>query len=801
MPEPSGNTRIWPVLVGTTAAILLAAVCTMHLQVVLGVDSGPESALPVPAVWAIIALLGLNAAIAWLRRGRPLLSRSQLVLIACGVLMAGPLLTQGFWLRYIGTVTSLPRENQFWLIDALPDKLWPHGEDLLEGSLGEPRPVSVGQPLVLRIPSGDGGAVAGAPYLLSLLACTEELPSGSFLTCSLVGEGVPREAFRLDRPSRPDRIRGDGFQRLGAYGVRMPTPSADAIELRLQLHGPGRILVSNPRLMSVAAIEFALRGRRLVEAEAYAALPPAQQAGAIPISSVSASFAGAAFVAGGGVPWGEWAVCLSAWGGFLVLLIGAILGLSLLLHRQWTEAERLPMPLARSTGLLLGLEAVSLRQSRWFWTGLIAASVWCQARYWSVHINALPDPSIALGLGQYVTDPAWNKMFQVVFTVNALFLGLALFFELNVLASLLVGFWLYRSLLWFGDVSGAATTPGFPWRHELCLGAYVAYFAVIILLARRHLTESVRRAVVGGWSRLPGEPASPRAAILLLVGSCAGGLVWAWWVGLGLAGFAIVFAAFVVVGTVAARLRAECGLLFGYFSPFTFAIVLGALGGIPVFGPQVVFFALTASMWMATTTMLVPGMAVDAAELGRREGAGQGWSIGLPLLAVALGVLLGGWALLSLSYGQGADNLRYAWAYDTKLWYFFDFSNEVSALGDSGRGLAYSPWGVSLGAGATAVVAALRVFCAGFWFHPVGLLMGSTFAMDAIWGSCLVALVLRFAVVRMAGAEAVRNHLLPLGLGIFLAGCFTVLTAFIHGSVLQAGSGFTSLGLGGQAMP
>ena len=65
------------------------------------------------------------------------------------------------------------------------------------------------------------------------------------------------------------------------------------------------------------------------------------------------------------------------------------------------------------------------------------------------------------------------------------------------------------------------------------------------------------------------------------------------------------------------------------------------------------------------------------------------------------------------------------------------------------------------------LAAVLRQFFAGFWFHPVGLLIGPTHMMDQVWGSCLVALALRFAVVRMAGAEAVRARLLPAGIGVF----------------------------------
>jgi hypothetical protein len=546
--------------------------------------------------------------------------------------------------------------------------------------------------------------------------------------------------------------------------------------------------------MSVAAVESALRGSKPVTPEVLAALPPEQRASAIAAPATLLSADGAAFVASAGVPWGEWAVCLTAWGGFLVLVIGAVVGTTLLMHRHWVEAERLPMPLGRGTSMLLGLDTIGLWRSPWLWGALAAAGVWTQLCYWAGHNPVLPDPTVSVPIKPYFSDPSWGRMWEATFTVHALYLGLALFFELNVLASLVVGFWLYRSLFWFGDATGVAHgRPDYPWRYDICAGAYLAYIGVVVMLARRHLASSARRAFTGGWAPQPGEPASPRIALLLILACLLGAVAWASWVGLGLAGALILFLAIAGVGLVAARLRAECGILFAYFTPYNLAIVLGSFGGIPVFGPQAVLFGLLASMWMTGSTMHIPGIQVENAELARREGVGTGWIVMLPLLAVGLGVVIGGWAFLGYSYGQGGDNLRYAWAFDSKLWYFSGFNAEVSSLGDQSKGSMFSGWGLGIGAGATALAATLRQLFAGFWFHPVGVILGSTHLMDGVWGSCLVALVLRFGVVRFAGAEAVRSRLLPVGIGIFLAGCLVYATAVIHGTILASGTGFSSL--------
>ena len=789
-------------LAGLIAAVFLASVATQHLALILQVDVGQETSLPVTGIWVIVLLVGLNAFVGWARSGRSLLSRAQLVCVTGAVLMAAPLLTQGFWHRYVGTVTSYPREGQFQVIDALPDKLWPHGANLLADGLSASttRVVTQEQPCELKVPvsaDGDYGAVVAKPYLISALVRADTLPPASVLTCTVVGDNdVALQAFSLDRPSKPDKVRNDGFQRIGVYGLRIPDATT-SVTVRFSLTGPGSVDLRDAKLMSVAAVEIALRGARPVTAEVQAAMPAGQRGTTVvaPVHLLSPS--GAAFVATGGVPWSEWIVCLLAWGSFLGLMMGAVLGITLLLHRHWIEAERLPLPQAKAISMLLGLESNTIWRNGWMWAGFGVAVLWCQMRYWSGHYPALPDPSLNVPLrplfGEMIT--AWGPMWDVTFTLSALFLGLALFMELNILASLVFGFFCYRALFWFGEGTGiGVSAPGFPWRHDLTVGAYAAYFVIIMLMARRHLASSAKRAFLpGGWQRQAGEPVAPRVSLALLVGCCAGAGLWCWWIGVGALGFAALFAAFVIIAVVAARLRAECGVVYGYFTPYSMTIVLGSLGGIPLFGPQVVLFGLLAGMWMASTTMHLPGSQVDFTELGRREGLSQRALIGIPMFALILAIALGGWAFLTLSYGQGGDNVRFNWAYDTKGWYFHGFNQEVSSLGSTTGGSVFSPWGISLGAGATVVVSVLRQVIAGCWFHPVGILFGSTYMMDSVWGSCLVALGIRFFVVRFAGAEAVRERLIPAALGIFLASCLTYLIALIHGTVLLQGAGFTTL--------
>ncbi len=95
-----------------------------------------------------------------------------------------------------------------------------------------------------------------------------------------------------------------------------------------------------------------------------------------------------------------------------------------------------------------------------------------------------------------------------------------------------------------------------------------------------------------------------------------------------------------------------------------------------------------------------------------------------------------------------------------------------------------------LGGGVTAILTVLRHYISGFWFHPVGFMLGWT-NMDsgAPWGTLLTAWLIRFATLKIGGARAVRCKLLPFFTGAFV-GCilcvllFTLLNAraYLSGS-------------------
>jgi len=88
------------------------------------------------------------------------------------------------------------------------------------------------------------------------------------------------------------------------------------------------------------------------------------------------------------------------------------------------------------------------------------------------------------------------------------------------------------------------------------------------------------------------------------------------------------------------------------------------------------------------------------------------------------------------------------------------------------------------------ILAVFRQFFSGFWFHPIGFLLGATnLNGGANWGSLLVAWMIRASVLKVGGAQAVVRKLQPFFIGVFI-GCVVCIAAFtaINGMAIAHGA-------------
>ena len=523
------------------------------------------------------------------------------------------------------------------------------------------------------------------------------------------------------------------------------------------------------------------------------------------------SVAGLKFLLSGYIPVRDWLDPAISWVSFCALVIIAMFAVSVIMRKQWVDNERFQLPLTKIPLALLGDERDDgtplppIWNNRIMWMGFAVALVWCLLRAWRELNPNVPDLRIDVPIGSYLDDPMWGRAWERVnFKLSAIFLSLAIFLELNVLASLLVGFLLFRLGFWFGAATGLDVYPMFPFGNQQSQGAYLAYAVVILFFARKHLWRVLRSAVATERNASDGTSESYRGTLLLLGTAFFGAGLWAKWMDVSVSGLFLTFALILSIGLVAARLRAECGMMWCYHFPAQAILIMGLLGGATLLGPRGLMVGLIALYIMQVAFHLIPGIQFDFIELGHRYKVPRRHVLYASVLGLFGGMVVAGWVLLSSCYSQGIETFPNQWFFKSSASFYQPYTdmmveatNEFLGETDASakQGVEPQTWAYLYGAAGVLVLSVLRQLFAGFWLHPIAFVVGATWSMMTIWGNLLVALIIRFTVLKIGGAAAVREKLFPFFIGVFLGGvathlivgCYDTYLFFFHQGAPRVG--------------
>ena len=311
-------------------------------------------------------------------------------------------------------------------------------------------------------------------------------------------------------------------------------------------------------------------------------------------------------------------------------------------------------------------------------------------------------------------------------------------------------------------------------------GAVLSYALLTLWIARRFLWKTMREIFSGEKT---GEVLSSRTSYLILAGAFLGIALLSLWAGMNLAGMLVLVVCLLLVLILAIKLRAETGYPGGGFfglnsivtAPQTFLCIFGVLGAFSLFKPSTaMFWALFVNIFLGTSVFFfIPGLQMELITLGHRLKMLRRDIIGACILGVIGGIVIGGWVYLSGAYSVGASNFpAYGEFSDTTKPVTFINDQATEAMSKMNGEASSSTGWINIpfcyGAGVTVVLTAVRQLFAGFWFHPFGFVLGASGMMYNAWGSLLVALVVRFGVLKIGGAATVRQKLLPFAVGCIL---------------------------------
>ena len=368
------------------------------------------------------------------------------------------------------------------------------------------------------------------------------------------------------------------------------------------------------------------------------------------------------------VPWKAWTGTLALWIPLILALWIGLIGLSVVTHRQWSDHEHLPYPIATFAGALLpeeGKTRSSVFRNRLFWLGLGAvlaiylnnfACVWFPRQLVKI-------PTMFNLESLRVLLPTYARGIKLTFKVYFIVLAFAYFLASDVSFSL--GFGTYLWPLVVGVLAGYGVTLGTGGHFALKVEPFLtfgAYFGALLALlyTGRHYYGRVFREALFLPVRERVERQSAWGARVFLVGAIlfAGNLIHIgldWQLAVLYTG--LTFTLFVVMG----RIIAEAGMYSIQAHWFPCAIIWG-LFGVRAMGPR----TLLLMMLVSTVLMIDPFEAlmpfmVNSLKFLQLRRVKIGKPAAFCAVAVVIGLAVAIPVTLTLQYHNGA-NMGDGWA-------------------------------------------------------------------------------------------------------------------------------------------
>ncbi|MHC4251459.1 MAG: DUF6785 family protein, partial [Planctomycetota bacterium] len=512
----------------------------------------------------------------------------------------------------------------------------------------------------------------------------------------------------------------------------------------------------------------------------------------------------------GDVPWYAWGRTLICfWVPLLLAMSFGVIGLALVVHKQWSTHEHLPYPIIQFASSLLPAEGEArggVFRNRLFWIGTGAVFALHLNNYayqwWPQDLVQIPQqfnftslrpllPNLVRGGDNWLLNP---KIFftavafaYFVSTEVSLSLGIAPFVYATV-AGVFVGYGVSFRGGWYSSSI----------QFFLHAGAFFGMFLFLAYTGRRWFAQVFRKAIgltssdEVGSSAVWGARVFMAGTLVFVVMLMMVGLAWQW---------AVIYTCGVlIVFIVMSRVVAETGCFFihPYCLPGT--VIAGALGA-KVVGPRamLIMFFVSSILLMDPREAVMPFM-VHGLKLieGRRISLGRTAAWGGAAVAVGLAVAVP--VVLYLQYSMGGKATGDGWTLNAVPKSAMNVvvgtkqrlvaQGALSQAGNMGffeglRGLS-PEWpavtGFFVAMGLVLAFSVARIRFARWPLHPVMFLILGTWQSRTLGASFLVGWLIKTLVTRYGGATTYLR-LKPLMIGIIAGDLFGGILPMIVGTL------------------
>ena len=517
------------------------------------------------------------------------------------------------------------------------------------------------------------------------------------------------------------------------------------------------------------------------------------------------------------VPWSAWWPTLKWWLPIILSFWICLIGLSLFVHKQWSEHELLPYPLAQFTSSLFpeeGKTVSSVFKDRLFWVSFLLVFGLYANNYLTNVINVYTGSSNwrhiptqiniePLLSGIAILEPISRWPFTAP-TIFFSVIGFAYFLSDDVALSVGIGPFIYTyitSILaaTYGISMGGGNSIA-SGNTFFTFGAYLGMFMMIVYTGRNYYASILKQSLCVSKAPSDDDNYPILGARLTMLGGLA---MWGLLLALGLDW---LMAAFYVVGSiilmlVLGRIIAETGLFFvqAYWVPCS--IIIGFMGYNAV-GPEtaLMMFILSMVLTLDPREALLPFM-VNSLKIfdDNKVKLKKGVSLCIIFIVIGLGVALP--VTLAIQYNTQAPMGDW-WAVNVAPKGPFEkaivIKKDLLSKGEVVLEQANSVSGFDRLLELNSQVELITPFCIGLglfllfsflrlrflkWpFHPVMFLICLQYATMLTAASFLIGWLVKIAVTKFGGVS-VYQKLKPLMIGLITAELLAALIPVIIGFI------------------
>ncbi len=496
---------------------------------------------------------------------------------------------------------------------------------------------------------------------------------------------------------------------------------------------------------------------------------------------------------GASIPWEAWGGPLLWWFSFVAALGFACFCVSVILHRQWADHEKLVYPaltpvLEMTNRAGTGVRALpEFMKGKVFWAGfaLTSAVFWLNMVHWFYPAF----PKVMNTHMIYVWDLLSKQYPPFCVYLSIFLICFSYFASLDVLFSI----WFFDILYMIeagllNRVGIVATSPHYgagpynvtSYKFQTA-GAFAALVLWWIWISRGHLREVFRKARHPDRSPLDDsrELISYRAAVIGLVVCCVYIAAWLGQVGIEAGMIAVLMPAMFIAYVGVAKVMADSGLVYIDPPAVAWDYSLFVLGGERALNASTnAAFSLLSFTVNHPRSFALP-MIAQVNRLGDFVPEGKRrffWGI---FGAFVVGMVVSTLHTIWLAYTMGGYNFQPNWLIlHEGEW---QYGMAVNALRNPRPILTVEYWLFLAGIGVMTVLNLMRYRFSWWRLHPVGFALSGTIFTRLESMTLLVAWLIKFLMIKIGGVAFYRRSM-PFFIGILTG----YIVAVIAGTVVDA---------------